>query len=252
MRVLRAFQFGDHGLSNQELSERTGIPKSTISRLTFTLLELGFLAHASRNDKFRPGPGLLALGQVANDAMPFVQQNRECFQKIADDTNSLVLMLAREDNALMIISAVRPTGRVGRTFDVGHRLPLVGSSSGHAFMATMEDAEFETLLPDLVEEYKTPEDQIRSLRAKAAEDIFNHGFHFAPTEGYFNTIIKAVATTLYSRDLAQQVAISCVVGRNARSDAELSEFVGPKMLRELDGEHQSLNFLDLSASHQSV
>ena len=46
--VLRAFQTRIGPMSNKELSEVTGIPKPTISRLTFTLKELGYLTQASR------------------------------------------------------------------------------------------------------------------------------------------------------------------------------------------------------------
>ena len=41
--VLRAFRSEDRGISNAELARRTGLPKPTLSRLTFTLLSLGYL-----------------------------------------------------------------------------------------------------------------------------------------------------------------------------------------------------------------
>ena len=59
LSVLRAFRPSDDGLGNAEISERTGLPKSTVSRLTFTLQSLGYLTHAGRHDLYRPGPALL-------------------------------------------------------------------------------------------------------------------------------------------------------------------------------------------------
>src|SRR5882757_3523955 len=41
--VLGAFRRGEPRLGNQELAERTGLPKPTISRITHTLTQLGYL-----------------------------------------------------------------------------------------------------------------------------------------------------------------------------------------------------------------
>ena len=43
LSVLRAFRTDDDGLSNAQIAERTGLPKSTVSRLTYTLGCLGYL-----------------------------------------------------------------------------------------------------------------------------------------------------------------------------------------------------------------
>ena len=42
-RILRAFQVGDSFLGNAELARRSKIPKATVSRLTHTLCQLGYL-----------------------------------------------------------------------------------------------------------------------------------------------------------------------------------------------------------------
>ena len=67
--ILRAFRASDNGLSHAQIAERTGLPKPTVSRLTYTLCELGYLAHGGRNDKFRLGPAAIALGSVASVAV---------------------------------------------------------------------------------------------------------------------------------------------------------------------------------------
>ena len=60
--VLRAFRPGEAMLGNQEIAERTGLSKPTISRLTHTLLELGYLTYSARSGRYQLGPGVLALG----------------------------------------------------------------------------------------------------------------------------------------------------------------------------------------------
>ena len=43
--ILRSFRQGEAYLGNADLAERTGVPKATVSRLTFTLAELGYLKY---------------------------------------------------------------------------------------------------------------------------------------------------------------------------------------------------------------
>ncbi len=81
LELLRAFGTGEEYLGNAELSSRTGIPRPTVSRLTYTLTQLGYLRHNIRLEKYRLGPGILALGYrflasqgIREIARPFMQQ----------------------------------------------------------------------------------------------------------------------------------------------------------------------------------
>ena len=69
LSVLRAFRASDDGLSHMEIVQRTGLPNATVSRLTFTLGELGYLSHAGKNDRYRLGPAALVLGNGC-DGLP--------------------------------------------------------------------------------------------------------------------------------------------------------------------------------------
>ena len=45
LEILRAFAANDATLGNQQLIERTGLPKARVARLTATLVSLGYLHH---------------------------------------------------------------------------------------------------------------------------------------------------------------------------------------------------------------
>jgi len=102
LSVLRAFRPSDDGLGNAEISERTGLPKSTVSRLTFTLQSLGYLTHARRHDRYRPGPALLALGNVASASISFVELSGPIMQRVADETATLALLSVRDRGRVLI------------------------------------------------------------------------------------------------------------------------------------------------------
>src|SRR5215469_5383641 len=65
LEVLRAFTATDGLLGNGEIVERTGLPKPTVSRLTYTLTKLGYLTYVERLGKYQLAPAALALGYSA-------------------------------------------------------------------------------------------------------------------------------------------------------------------------------------------
>src|SRR5919202_1383547 len=74
--VLRAFTAEDRVLSNRELSDRTGLPKPTISRLTYTLTLLGYLSRVEKLQKFRLAAGRCCWHARPANARPFSTSSR--------------------------------------------------------------------------------------------------------------------------------------------------------------------------------
>jgi len=60
LEVLRVFTPTEGLLGNGEIAERTGLPKPTVSRLTYTLTKLGYLSHIERLAKYQLAPAALA------------------------------------------------------------------------------------------------------------------------------------------------------------------------------------------------
>src|SRR5258708_7003718 len=62
LEVLRCFTPLEPLLGNKEISVRTGLPKPTVSRLTYTLTKLGYLRHNMRLGKYQLGSAGLSIG----------------------------------------------------------------------------------------------------------------------------------------------------------------------------------------------
>ncbi len=60
--VLRAFSRQGGVLGNQDLAKITGLPKPTVSRMTYTLTQLGYLTYSTQLEKYQLDAGVLALG----------------------------------------------------------------------------------------------------------------------------------------------------------------------------------------------
>ena len=74
LAIRRAFQLDQKLLGNVELAETTALPKSTISRLTFTLTQLGYLRYREEFGKYELAAGVVGLAYpyLANMALPAI------------------------------------------------------------------------------------------------------------------------------------------------------------------------------------
>ena len=123
--VLSAFRSRDRTLGNQELARRCGLPKSTISRLTYTLTKQGYLEHAqdgNGNPGYRLGSAVLALGSAMLARMDMRQLARPLMQELADSSQAMVSLGIR-DRLSMIATTHR--NNTFRSFCLGHLKHLV-------------------------------------------------------------------------------------------------------------------------------
>ncbi|MFW2589426.1 IclR family transcriptional regulator [Sagittula sp. SSi028] len=229
LMVLRAFRASDDGLGNAEIAERTGLPKSTVSRLTFTLRSLGYLTHSGRNDRYRPGPALLALGNVAQASISFVELAGPIMQGLADATGTLSLLLARDNAKLLIVRTWRPRGVSSLWLETGHRLPFNGTSSGHTMLAAMSDELFKTTVANAEGDRGLTPDTAIAARQSAYTQLVTRGFAITPPDQYFARDIHAVSKPFHARDLTEPVVFTCGAMPKDLSMDRMEHEVGPQL-----------------------
>ncbi len=237
LSVLRAFRPSDDGLGNAEISERTGLPKSTVSRLTFTLQTLGYLTHARRHDRYRPGPALLALGNVAGASISFVDLSGPIMQRLADDTGTLALLSVRDNGRMLLVKTWRPHGVSSIWLEVGHRLPFKGSSSGHTMLAALSDDAFADAVKAAKGHRGLTLEEASEIRRETWTQLVSTGFAIADPEQYFAANIHAVGVPFQSRDLGEPVIFTCGAMPGDLSVERMTKEVGPKLrdaVRELE------------------
>ena len=88
--ILRCFGPADEYLGNAELAKRTNIPRPTVSRMTATLTQLGYLRYVPQLEKYRLGPGVLDLGYRYLASEGVRELARPFMQELADATDCMV------------------------------------------------------------------------------------------------------------------------------------------------------------------
>ena len=239
LSVLRAFRPLDDGLGNAEIAERTGLPKSTVSRLTFTLQSLGYLNQLGRRDRYRPGPALLALGNLASASLSYVDLSSPIMQKLANDTGTMSVLAVRDGKKMLLVKTWRPVGVASLWLDAGQRVPFDGSSSGHAMLAALTVERFQDVVDQLqgdqLQAHQLPENTLlRSERAQqirdlAARQLRTSGFAVADPAEYFTPNIHAASVPFQPSDLGEPVVFTCGAVPDDLPLERLHKIVGPAL-----------------------
>jgi DNA-binding IclR family transcriptional regulator len=149
--VLSCFRSGSRLLGNQDISERCSLPKSTVSRLTYTLTKLGYLHYVRESGKYRLGTATLALGSAVLGRFDVRDLARPLMQELADDTGTSVALGARQRLSMVCIEVCKGNAVLSLNMDVGMRLPLATSAIGRSYLAVSTDIERADLLEQIKE-----------------------------------------------------------------------------------------------------
>jgi DNA-binding IclR family transcriptional regulator len=135
--VLRAFVPGEMLLGNQEIARRTGLPKATVTRLTYTLTRLGYLDYSERQEKYQLGTGVLALGFAYVSSLMLRQIARPLMQGLAERTDAAVGLLGRDRLEMIYIENSRPHHAETLRLEVGAQIPMATTAAGRAYLAEL-------------------------------------------------------------------------------------------------------------------
>jgi DNA-binding IclR family transcriptional regulator len=132
--VLRVFSLAECALGNKEICERTGLPKATVSRLTYTLTLLGCLVHDKVAQKYRLGWGMLPMCHPLLASMPVRQAAKSLMEDLASQTGCTVNMGIRDRTHVVYVESVRGDAANKHAPDIGSHAPLLAGSIGRALV----------------------------------------------------------------------------------------------------------------------
>lgn len=149
MQVLRAFRGERYPLGNAEIVRRTRLPKATVSRLTSTLLQIGYLRHVPGNRGFELAAGSLGVGHAFLEASESIRAADPFLQELADRLDGSVA-LAIGDRLEMLYVAYRVSRKVATLrLGLGSVLPMGTTAIGHAYLWGQPAAERSRLVAEL-------------------------------------------------------------------------------------------------------
>ncbi len=199
LEILRCFGSGDLTLTNSDFSERTGLPKATISRLTHTLCELDYLVADSRVGTYRLSAGVLRLGLSRLAAMDMRDRAKNEMNALRKEgPNPYVTVALGEQHRTEAIYLATESSNEGVTLvaRVGTRLPLFQSAIGKAILAVTPEDRCEQIFGFARAEGEEVERAARAFYAKALVEYAENGF--CTGYGIWRSDVNGVAVPVHS------------------------------------------------------
>lgn len=196
--ILRCFDAAQPALGNQQIAERTGLPKPTVSRLTHTLCSLGYLTYMPRTGTYQLGSGVLALGYALIASLEIREHLRPYMESLAAMGSVTVALGSRDRLSVVYLDVCRGEQTITLSRSVGSRVPLATSAIGRAILAALPDGERDYLLRALRE--RDPENYRPLERGilTACEEFAVRGF--CSSFGDWLPDVNAVAAPVVSLD----------------------------------------------------
>ena len=228
LEVLRCFTPLEPMLGNKEISVRTGLPKPTVSRLTYTLTKLGYLRHNMRLGKYQLGSAVLSIGYPLLASMSIRQIARPFMKELAD----YVQRLGEHGHPRPPEHGLRgslPQRQPAPTLpDIGTSVPIAQSVIGRAFLYACTPPEREAVLNQM--KVKEPE-MLRKYQpaiAKSLEDIRGKGY--CVSNGDLRREVHAVGVPMRRSVDGEIVTFNCGVPAFILKKGQLEDDIGPRLV----------------------
>jgi DNA-binding IclR family transcriptional regulator len=226
--VLACFRSGDSQLGNQELAERCGLPKSTVSRLTMTLTRLGYLIQVPESGRYRLGMATLSLGSAMLSRLDLRQVARPMMQELAAFSGASVSLGACERLSMIYIEHCRGPATLTLSMDVGARIPLATSAIGRAYLAVIEERQRADIMAQVQKQDPAQWPKVRAAVERAVKDHARLGV--TCSFGDWQKEVNGIARAFHPGGGLPPMAINCGGPASSLSKDFLLNEVRPRLI----------------------
>ncbi len=241
--ILRCFGPSDEYLGNAELDKRTNLPRPTVSRMTATLTQLGYLRYVPQLEKYRLGPGVLDLGYRYLASEGVRELARPFMQELADATDCMVAIGAPDGASMTYIQVCQGSGPLVLRLTVGSRVAIGTSAVGRAYLAALSPKEREPYYEAIRAQNPDAWPDIQRGLERAFKEYEQHGF--VTSDGEWNRDVSAVGVPLILDNGGQVVPFNCGGSSLRLSRRILVENLGPRLKEVVEQVRQMVQGRDI-------
>lgn len=227
LRVLAAFTAEDRTLGNKDLALRTGLPTSTVSRISQSLTALGYLHHDKPARAYRLAPAVLALGYsaAADSNLPLLAA--PLMQRFADQQDVLVTLHGRDRLQMALVESSQPRSfQARRTREAVKRVGISSFPVGGTLLAALSETERYYLFEKIERRAQRDWQQVRRLLGESISQVYEKGFCSGPAR--WDPRVLIVSTPLAAAGHAPQV-LSCIGPAIRMSRIRVAQELGPQL-----------------------
>lgn len=141
LAILESLSRANEPLTNGDLSEMTGLAPSTISRLTHTLMSLGYVRLSRVSRAYELTPKSLTLGYPVLAGMQLLERVRPHLAEISRKTNETAALAIPDKLHIAFVAVHEGSSLVAVRLATGGRLRVGVSAAGIALAAALPEGE---------------------------------------------------------------------------------------------------------------
>jgi len=225
--VLAAFRKQGGALSNAELAAHTGLSRPTVSRLTYTLAQLGYLKRDAKG-RFGLGLGVLATAYPLLSAIKVRQTARPLMRDFAAYTGATVSIAMPFGLDFIYVETLRTTEAVPHLPDVGFTSSLAPTAVGRALLSLYTQDELDAYVATVKAERPEEADYVARRTLPDIELCRERGF--ALSLGEWRREIFGVAAPLYRTASGDCLSVNCGIPSFRFSAEQVERECGPRIL----------------------
>lgn len=240
LRVLACFGSSAPELGNGDIAAATGLPKPTVSRLTHTLVELGYLRRRPDSALFELGPAVLSLGYpVLAGMLRFRRLAVPHMTTLARAIHGTVAVAVRDRMQMVSIDNVTERDVLQRKPGAGLTIHFAVSTLGLAWMIGATPAERERAWREIAHA------QPASLEAMRIEFEACRKRHqrdgYVARNGMNRPDTSVLSTALPRKPGEELLVLSCALDAPAAQAAAIEQRAGAHLLAAVCAIGDALN-----------
>ena len=226
--VLRCFEGHETRLGNLEISNRCGLPRSTVSRLTHTLTRMGQLVYLPRDQKYRIGPSAVAMSTSMMRGLQLRNVIRLRLQEVAELLPGTVGFVIPDRFHLVYLEVGRAANALGLSSTTGSRIAMASTAAGHAYAAALDTDIGDALLAEMEREIPDHAELLRPRLEANRRFLREHGYVVAC--GLWSPHINGLAVPLWSPQYQTYVVVTIGLLSAMYDEERLHQEVAPRLL----------------------
>jgi len=208
-----------------EIQEQLKIPKASLFRILYQLLNRGYIQKDSETGRYKLGAKLVLLGTAFLDKLDVRDEARPIVKKLAQETGETVELAILNRGKILYIDKYESSESIRLVAEIGSQYPTLHASAiGKVFLAYMDKDEFNSFLKN-VGLVKITERTIvdADTLIKECEEIKRKGFAYDNQECRIG--VSRIASPIFNH-LNKVIAAVGIAGPTFRIAPEKKEDMG--------------------------
>lgn len=228
LSILQCFSPERFSLTNGELARMTGMARSSVSRLTHTLVKLGYLDYDSGSRSYRLGLCVLPLLPAALAGTRLIESAAPHMQELANRILGRVLLTVYDSFGLTVVHGECTNPNIPPPSKAGTRYQIPRRAMGRAYIASCSSREQEQILLHLAQGNDFQRGALQEERDYALSTYRSYGY--CTSLGEIRPGNHSVSTSVSLPHLGRRLILSCGGPAELLTERVLRDRIAPLLM----------------------